>query len=54
LQPATLYWVEALDKGDLTNKGPHRDRLRSISAPFSGGVAEVGRTAWRYGGIRYT
>jgi dipeptidyl aminopeptidase/acylaminoacyl peptidase len=53
-EPATLYWVEALDKGDLANKVPHRDRIMSMKAPFTGGVAEVGRTEWRYGGLRFT
>ena len=27
LEPATLYWAEALDKGDIRNKVPHRDRV---------------------------
>jgi dipeptidyl aminopeptidase/acylaminoacyl peptidase len=29
--PATLMWVEALDKGDLKNKVPNRDRLLALA-----------------------
>jgi dipeptidyl aminopeptidase/acylaminoacyl peptidase len=54
IEPATLYWVEALDKGDLANKVPHRDRLLSMKAPFSGEPAEVAKVEWRYGGLRFT
>ena len=32
LEPATLYWAEALDKGDIKNKVPHRDRLMVLKA----------------------
>src|SRR5688500_1465113 len=34
VEPATLVWVEALDKGDLDNDVPHRDRFLSFAAPF--------------------
>jgi dipeptidyl aminopeptidase/acylaminoacyl peptidase len=53
-QPATILWVEALDGGDLKNKVPFRDRVVSLTAPFSGQPAEVAKTEWRYGGIAYT
>ena len=33
-EPATLLWVEALDKGDLRNKVPHRDRLLTLQGPL--------------------
>jgi dipeptidyl aminopeptidase/acylaminoacyl peptidase len=52
--PATLIWVEALDEGDIRNKVPHRDRILSLSAPFSGEPAEVGRTQYRFGGASWT
>lgn len=37
---ATLVWWEALDGGDPKRKVPHRDRLLSLSAPFTGDAAE--------------
>jgi dipeptidyl aminopeptidase/acylaminoacyl peptidase len=52
--PATVLWAEALDKGDLKNNVPHRDRVRSLAAPFTGEPAEVTRTAWRFRGMAYT
>ena len=36
LEPATLVWVEALDKGDIRNAVPHRDRIVALKAPFNG------------------
>ena len=54
LAPATLIWVEALDKGDPDAKVPHRDRIVSLSAPFSGAPAELAKTEYRYGGLSFT
>ena len=54
LEPATLYWAEALDKGDIRNKVPHRDRLMVLKAPFTGQASELLKTEWRYGGIQFT
>src|ERR1022692_5087277 len=42
--PATLLWVDALDKGDLKNKVPNRDRLLSLKAPFTGEPGEIAKT----------
>jgi dipeptidyl aminopeptidase/acylaminoacyl peptidase len=53
-EPATLFWTEALDKGDPKNKVPHRDRVVSLKAPFTGEPAEVFKTEWRYGGMQFT
>ena len=52
LEPATLVWVEALDKGDIKNKVPHRDRIVTLKAPFTGEPTEVAKTEWRYGGVQ--
>lgn len=46
-EPATLYWIEALDGGDWTNEVPNRDRIMRLSAPFSGDAEEVYRTTHR-------
>src|SRR4051812_42013563 len=53
-QPATMLWVEALDGGDLKNMVPFRDKVMSLSAPFSAAPSEIAKTEWRYGGINYT
>ena len=50
LEPATLVWVEALDKGDIRNKVPHRDRIVTLKAPFTGEPTEVAKTEYRFGG----
>jgi dipeptidyl aminopeptidase/acylaminoacyl peptidase len=54
LDPSTLIWVEALDKGDIKNKVPHRDRIMALSAPFTAQPAEVAKTEYRYGGASWT
>jgi dipeptidyl aminopeptidase/acylaminoacyl peptidase len=54
LEPATLLYVEALDKGDIRNTVPHRDRVMKLAAPFAGQPAEVLKTAWRHGGMTFT
>jgi dipeptidyl aminopeptidase/acylaminoacyl peptidase len=54
LQPATVVWVEALDKGDLRNTVPHRDRIVTLEAPFTGEPAEVAKTEFRFGGLDWT
>ncbi len=54
LEPATLVWVEALDKGDLRNNVPHRDRIVTLKAPFAGEPTEVGKTEFRYAGASWT
>ena len=54
LEPATLLYAEALDKGDIRNKVAHRDRVMSLTAPFTGQPAELLKTEWRYGGLSFT
>ena len=54
LEPATLVWVEALDKGDIKNKVPHRDRVVTLKAPFTGEPTEVAKTEYRYSGASWT
>jgi dipeptidyl aminopeptidase/acylaminoacyl peptidase len=53
-EPATLVWVEALDKGDIRNTVPHRDRIMTLKAPFTGEPIEVAKTEFRYGGASWT
>ncbi|HXG55997.1 MAG TPA: prolyl oligopeptidase family serine peptidase [Vicinamibacterales bacterium] len=54
LEPATVMWVEALDKGDIRNDVPNRDRIVMLKAPFTSEPAEVARTQFRYGGASWT
>lgn len=54
LEPATLVWVEALDNGDIKNTVPHRDRIVTLKAPFTGEPTEVAKTEFRYAGASWT
>jgi dipeptidyl aminopeptidase/acylaminoacyl peptidase len=54
LEPATLVYLEALDKGDPANKVPFRDRLVSLKAPFTGTPTELLKTEWRAGTVLFT
>ncbi|MGB2906971.1 MAG: prolyl oligopeptidase family serine peptidase [Candidatus Aminicenantaceae bacterium] len=53
LKPATLVWVEALDEGDPKKDVPFRDRLMTLSPPFTGDPAEILKIKHRYGGISW-
>ncbi len=53
-QPATVVWAEALDGGDLKNRVPFRDKVMSVSAPFTGEPIEFAKTEWRYAGVSFT
>ncbi len=53
LKSATLVWVEALDEGDPKKDVPFRDRLMTLSAPFSGQPAEILKIEHRYAGISW-
>lgn len=52
-QPATIFWVEALDGGNPKEKVPHRDRMLSIRAPFQGEPQEIFKTEERFAGIQF-
>ena len=43
-EPASLTWAEALDGGDPKATVPHRDRVLSLKAPFTGTPTELART----------
>jgi dipeptidyl aminopeptidase/acylaminoacyl peptidase len=53
LKDATLLWVEALDEGDPEKQAPFRDKLMTLSAPFTGTPKEILKTKNRYGGIQW-
>ena len=49
-EPSMLMWVEALDGGDPRKKADHRDKLVSLSAPFSAAPKELVKIENRYQG----
>ena len=51
--PATLIWTEALDEGDPRKKVPHRDQLKSLSAPFSSEPTNLVQLEHRYAGVGF-
>ncbi|MDD2475612.1 MAG: hypothetical protein PHI32_06845 [Dysgonamonadaceae bacterium] len=50
-EPATLYWVEALDGGDPANEVPFRDEIFQLRAPFTDSPLSLTKTINRYVGI---
>jgi dipeptidyl aminopeptidase/acylaminoacyl peptidase len=52
-QPASIFWVEALDGGNPKEKVPHRDRMVAIRAPFQGEPEEIFKTEERFAGIQF-
>ncbi|MFS4458148.1 alpha/beta hydrolase family protein [Bdellovibrio sp. HCB2-146] len=50
---ATLIWAEALDGGDWNVKVPARDKIMTLSAPFTAAPMEVFKTEQRYNGFRW-
>jgi dipeptidyl aminopeptidase/acylaminoacyl peptidase len=52
-KPATLAWVEALDKGDPEVKVPYRDELFQLDAPFQGDPVSLVTTVNRFAGITW-
>ena len=49
--PATLAWVEALDRGDPKTPAAKRDRVLMLAAPFSGEPRLLAETEYRFDGI---
>lgn len=44
---ATLSWFDALDRGDWAVEVPHRDRMMTLAAPFTGEPQEAYRAVHR-------
>jgi dipeptidyl aminopeptidase/acylaminoacyl peptidase len=53
-EPATVVWVEALDGGDPKATVAFRDKVMTLSSPFTGTPAEIAKTEWRFTEISYT
>ncbi len=54
LYPAQLCWAEALDGGDPKQKADFRDKVMSLSAPFTDAPREVMQLKYRYSGLEWT
>ncbi|WP_430809692.1 MULTISPECIES: alpha/beta hydrolase family protein [unclassified Carboxylicivirga] len=52
-KPASLYWGEALDKGDPDNEVEFRDQVFELAAPFSSTPAPLLKTINRFSGITW-
>lgn len=52
-QPATLYWVEALDEGNPEIEVKERDQLFTLDAPFTGTPHLLASTPNRYRGVMW-
>lgn len=50
-KPATLAWVEALDGGNPKEKALHRDKIVTISAPFTAPPTTAFETVERFRGL---
>lgn len=50
-KPATIYWAEALDKGDPEIEVEHRDAIYELDAPFNGKERLLLKTINRFSGI---
>jgi dipeptidyl aminopeptidase/acylaminoacyl peptidase len=53
-EPATLVWAEALDGGDWNATVPARDKVLTLSAPFTGEATEIARTEQRFAGFEWS
>ena len=52
-QPATLYWVEALDQGDPEVEVAFRDQVYVQKAPFTATPQKIRKTINRFSGITW-
>ncbi len=52
-QPATLFWVEALDGGDAGKSASFRDGLWSLPAPFTAEPELLWRSQFRFAGVTW-
>lgn len=52
-KPSTLFWVEALDKGNPEVKADYRDEVFEVTAPFTTAPRSVVKTINRYAGITW-
>ncbi|MFT3693867.1 MAG: prolyl oligopeptidase family serine peptidase [Kofleriaceae bacterium] len=51
---AQLVWAEALDGGDWNQKVPNRDKILTLSAPFTAQPTELAKTEQRFAGYTWS
>ncbi|WP_400077771.1 alpha/beta hydrolase family protein [Winogradskyella sp. R77965] len=52
-KPSTLFWAEALDKGDPEIETDYRDAVYQVEAPFNGQPKLILKTKQRFGGVQW-
>lgn len=52
-EPATIYWVEALDEGDPNKAVPKRDAVYVLTAPYDAEGKKLYETDLRFGDIQW-
>ncbi len=52
-QPATLYWIEALDGGDARIESEYRDSVYVLPAPFTGSPSLLWKTTLRFNSLEW-
>jgi len=52
-KPSTVYWVEALDGGDIKKEMEYHDQVYTLDQPFSGEPLKLAATNLRFGGITW-
>ena len=52
-QPATLYWIEALDGGDARIESEYRDSVYTLPAPFTGSPSLLWKTTLRFNSLEW-
>lgn len=52
-QPASLYWVEAMDEGDPKKEANERDAILQLEAPFQTEPKRLMTTSLRFGGVTW-
>ncbi|MEW6303949.1 MAG: prolyl oligopeptidase family serine peptidase [Verrucomicrobiota bacterium] len=54
IEPATLAWVEALDRGSERTKAAYRDKVMLVRAPFADKPTQLARTQQRFSSLMWT
>jgi dipeptidyl aminopeptidase/acylaminoacyl peptidase len=52
-RPSTVYWVEALDGGDIKKEMKFHDQVFSLDQPFTGEPVKLAATNLRFGNITW-
>lgn len=52
-QPATLYWIEALDGGDARIESEYRDSVYMLPAPFTDSPSLLWKTTLRFNSLEW-